>query len=126
MGCESSAAQSFALAADNTVHIMGKCLDVTGSGTTNGTAVDLYTCNGTGAQTWTNGPNGSLVNPKSGLCLADPGSATIPGTDVILWTCDNGSEQNWNSGSSTPLPTAPAATSIINLPTGTYPNIASR
>jgi len=124
-GCENNASQSFALAANNTVHVMGKCLDVAKSGTTNGTAVDLYTCNGTGAQTWTHGPDGSLVNPESGLCLADPGAATTPGTDQILWTCDNGAEQNWNSGQTTALPTPVANTPIINLPTVTYPSIAS-
>ncbi len=124
-GCEANASQSFTLAADNTVHIMGKCLDVSHGGTTNGTAVDINTCNGTGAETWTNGANGSLVNPESGLCLADPGSAVTPDTDVILWTCDNGSEQNWNGGSAAALPTAPTATSIINLPTSTDPYISS-
>ena len=125
-GCETGPAQSFTLAADNTVHIMGKCLDVLGSGTANNTPVDLNTCNGTGAQTWTNGPDGSLVNPESGKCLADPGAATTPNTNVILWTCDNGAEQNWNSGKSTALPSAPAsATTVLNLPTSTYPSIAS-
>jgi hypothetical protein len=31
----------------------GTCLDVTAGGTANGTKVQLYTCNGTGAQRWT-------------------------------------------------------------------------
>ena len=124
-GCENGPAQSFALAADNTVHIMGKCLDVAGSGTANNTPIELDTCNGTGAQTWTHGPNGSLVNPESGKCLADPGSSSTPNTDVLLWPCDSGSEQNWNSGKTDPLPTAPTTTPFINLPTSTYPVIAS-
>ena len=33
----------------------GKCLDVAGANTANGTAVQLYDCNGTNAQTWTVG-----------------------------------------------------------------------
>jgi len=123
--CENNDSQSFSLAANNTVHIMGKCLEAAGSGTANGTAVDIDTCNGTGSQTWTNGPNGSLVNPESGKCLADPAASTTGDTGMILWTCDNGNEQNWNNGSTAALPTAPTATSIINIPTSTFPNIAS-
>ena len=46
-------------------------------GTASGTPVDLWSCNGTGAQQWQLIPGGggaSLVNPQSGLCLADPGN----------------------------------------------------
>lgn len=32
---------------------MGKCMDVTSSGTADGTKVQLYECKGTGAQKWT-------------------------------------------------------------------------
>ena len=30
----------------------GKCVDVSGSNTANGTRIQLWTCNGTGAQSW--------------------------------------------------------------------------
>ncbi|MCM0677580.1 ThuA domain-containing protein, partial [Micromonospora phytophila] len=33
--------------------LAGKCLDVRGSGTADGTQIQIYGCNGTGAQTWT-------------------------------------------------------------------------
>jgi Ricin-type beta-trefoil lectin domain-like len=33
--------------------IAGKCMDLNGGNTTDGTAVQLYACNGTGAQDWT-------------------------------------------------------------------------
>jgi hypothetical protein len=33
----------------------GKCVDVSGAGTANGTPIDLYTCNGTNAHSWTVG-----------------------------------------------------------------------
>ena len=125
-GCEAGhAEQTFAIAADGTVRVLGKCLDVYHSGTANATAVDLYTCNGSGAQTWTEGADGSLVNPESGKCLADPAANPAPDTAVMLWTCDNGSEQNWNSGNAAALPTPPASTAIINLPTTSYPRISS-
>ncbi|HET6531553.1 MAG TPA: glycosyl hydrolase family 18 protein, partial [Actinoplanes sp.] len=35
--------------------IAGKCVDVAGAGTANGTAIQLWVCNGTNAQTWTIG-----------------------------------------------------------------------
>ena len=39
-------------ASGNTLQALGKCLDVDAAGTANGTTVDLYDCNGTGAQAW--------------------------------------------------------------------------
>ncbi|MEV4490168.1 ricin-type beta-trefoil lectin domain protein [Micromonospora coxensis] len=48
---------------DGTVRSLGKCLDVKSSGTTNGTPVQLWTCNGTGAQQWAPQADGSLKNP---------------------------------------------------------------
>jgi len=68
----------------------GLCLDVTSDNNTNGTAVDVYTCNGTGAQVWQPQSSGSLVNPQSGACLDDTGNSTIPGTQVEIWTCTGG------------------------------------
>ena len=51
-------------------------MDVTAAGTANGTKVQLYDCNGTGAQVWQAQSNGALVNPESGRCLDDPGATT--------------------------------------------------
>lgn len=53
----------------NTFRALGKCLDVAAAGTANGTKVRLYDCNGSGAQPWTTGANGSLVSAGSGKCL---------------------------------------------------------
>ena len=54
----------------------GKCPDVTGGGTANGTLVDLYICNGTGAQVWQPQSGGAVVNPQPGSCLDDTGWLT--------------------------------------------------
>ncbi|MGW3288619.1 ricin-type beta-trefoil lectin domain protein, partial [Streptomyces sp. NPDC001002] len=40
--------------------LAGKCVDVAGANTANGTAVQLYDCNGTAAQTWSNPGDGTL------------------------------------------------------------------
>lgn len=85
-----STAQIWGTRADGTVRIHAKCLDVRSGGTTSGTLVDLYTCNGTGAQQWrlvADGGGVMLKNPQSGLCLADPGSSTTNGTSLAIMSC---------------------------------------
>src|SRR5207302_432375 len=47
----------------------GKCMDVTGGGTANGTQVQLWDCNGTGSQQWSWRQQSRIVNPQSGRCL---------------------------------------------------------
>jgi chitinase len=79
---------------NDTLEVLGKCLDVDGAGTANGTTVDLYTCNGTGAQDWVPQSNGSLVNPNSGKCLDDTGYGGS-GTQVQIWACTGNSNQEW-------------------------------
>jgi hypothetical protein len=91
--CGSGSGQSFTVGNDGTVQALGKCLDVTSSGTTAGTPIQLYPCNGTGAQVWSlNGRN--LVNPESGLCLTDPAGSTTDGTRLVLGGC-GASGQDW-------------------------------
>jgi hypothetical protein len=48
-------------------------MDVNAGDTADGTTVDLYDCNGTGAQVFIPQPNGALLNPPSGQCLDDTG-----------------------------------------------------
>jgi hypothetical protein len=104
--------------ANNTLRSLGKCLDVNNGGTGDGTTVDLYTCNATGAQTSVPQANGSLLNPQSGKCLDDPNASTTAGTQLEIWDCNGGANQHWTlpltvSGPSTPRNLhAEAATSI--------------
>jgi hypothetical protein len=55
---------------------LGRCLDVTAASTANAAKVQLYDCNGTGAQQWTVS-NRALVNAGSGkrLDVTDRSSA---------------------------------------------------
>ncbi len=80
---------------NGTLTVLGNCLDVAGAGTANGTLVDLYPCNGTGAQSWVHESNGELVNTNSGKCLDDTGWGGS-GTQVQIWTCADSSNQQWN------------------------------
>ncbi|NUT97780.1 MAG: glucosylceramidase [Saccharothrix sp.] len=78
--------------------LAGKCVDVAGAATANGTAVQLYTCNGTAAQTWTRGSDGTLR--ALGKCLDIAGPSTADGTVTHLWDCHTGSSQKWAQDSS--------------------------
>ena len=71
-------------------------MDVTSSGTANGTRIQLFTCNGTGAQQWSwNSSTRALVNPQSGRCLDDPSSSTVDGTQLQLFDCNLTGAQQW-------------------------------
>jgi len=70
----------------------GLCLDVRGAATADGTAVQVYTCNGTGAQNWTQ--SGSTLQ-SLGKCLDVSGAGTANGTKVQLWTCNGTGAQSW-------------------------------
>jgi hypothetical protein len=61
--------------ADNTLRTLGRCLDINGNGTANGTQVELWDCNGVGGQKWVQQADGSLRNPQSGRCLDSPNGA---------------------------------------------------
>lgn len=82
--CDATSAQKFATGG-NKLKVYGSCL--TAMGTTAGSAIQLQTCNGTTAQTWTTRTDGSIANPTANLCLAVPGNVTTNGTDVTLAAC---------------------------------------
>jgi glucosylceramidase len=69
------------------------CLDVAGGAATDGTAADLYTCNGTSAQQWTVDPNGTVQAMSK--CLDITGGGTANGTLVDLYTCNGTGAQVW-------------------------------
>ncbi|MFJ4790662.1 lectin [Streptomyces sp. NPDC088794] len=71
----------------------GKCLDVAGASSADGTAVQLYDCNGTAAQQWTVGTDGTIR--ALGKCLDVTGSSTADGTKIQLWTCSGAANQKW-------------------------------
>jgi beta-glucosidase len=74
----------------------GLCLDVTSANNTPGTAVDVYTCNGTNAQQWTFESNGTVLS--IGGCLDVVSGGTTSGTLVDLYTCNGTGAQDWTRG----------------------------
>ena len=73
--------------------LAGKCLDLTGNNTTNGTAVELWSCNNGANQSWTALSDGTLQT--SGKCLDATGMGTANGTKVEIWNCNGGTNQVW-------------------------------
>ncbi len=77
----------------------GKCLDVNGGGSADGTKIQLWGCNGTGAQAFQLNDAGgglvSVVNPQSGKCLDVDHSGTANGTLVQLWGCNGTGAQKF-------------------------------
>ncbi|HJP76219.1 MAG TPA: ricin-type beta-trefoil lectin domain protein, partial [Pseudonocardiaceae bacterium] len=69
-----------------------------GQGTTPGTKVIIWPCNGQTNQQWTLNSNGTVTGAQSGLCLDVNGAGTANGTLVQLWTCTGGSNQQWKLG----------------------------
>jgi YVTN family beta-propeller protein len=65
-----------------------KCLDVANASNLDGTAVEVFGCNGTGAQTWTFGKDGTVRALHKCLDGADKDG-------VLLNTCDGGTGQRW-------------------------------
>ncbi|MFD7445060.1 ricin-type beta-trefoil lectin domain protein [Streptomyces sp. NPDC059909] len=86
--------------------LAGKCLDVAGANTANGTRVQLYTCNGTAAQRWTVGTDGTVR--ALGKCLDAAAAGTADGTRVQLWDCNGTGAQRWSYNASTD--------DLVNLP----------
>jgi glucosylceramidase len=71
----------------------GKCVDVAGANSANGTAVQLYDCNGSTAQRWTVGTDGTIR--ALGKCLDVSGGSTADGAVVQLWDCNGSGAQSW-------------------------------
>ncbi|GAB3921084.1 hypothetical protein GCM10029976_007640 [Kribbella albertanoniae] len=68
-----------------------RCLDVPGFSTTNGTALDLWDCNGGGNQSW-NLTASKQLTIYSDKCLT-PGAT---GSAVVISDCTNAIGQTWN------------------------------
>ncbi|SCF14012.1 Type 1 glutamine amidotransferase (GATase1) [Micromonospora haikouensis] len=77
------------------VGLGGKCLDVRNAATTDGTQIQIWTCNSTAAQTWSVTPNSTVK--ALGKCLDVSGGGSADGTKIQLWTCNGSSAQNWSA-----------------------------
>ncbi|MFB7777953.1 ricin-type beta-trefoil lectin domain protein [Streptomyces bauhiniae] len=79
--------------------LAGKCLDVAGGSSANGTAVQLYDCNGSTAQQWTVAADGSVR--ALGKCLDVVSASTANGAKVQLYDCNGTGAQRWSYNAAT-------------------------
>jgi beta-glucosidase len=71
----------------------GLCLDLASDSNTPGSVVDVYTCNGTNGQEWTEEANGTIQ--ADGACLDVASGGTASGSLVDLYTCNGTGAQVW-------------------------------
>ncbi|MEW1642581.1 lectin [Streptomyces sp. NPDC091219] len=72
------------------------CVDDANSSTTDGSHVQIWTCNSTYAQDWIIAGDGTVRS--LGKCLDADHSGTTNGTLVQLWTCNGSGAQQWTAG----------------------------
>nr|WP_123606988.1 ricin-type beta-trefoil lectin domain protein [Micromonospora sp. Llam0] len=73
----------------------GRCLDVPGATTTNGTQMNLWDCHGGTNQRFTYTAGGQLT-VYGDKCLDASGYGTTNGTQVVVWDCHGGVNQQWS------------------------------
>jgi len=76
----------------------GRCVDVPGATSTNGTQVQLWDCHGGANQRWTYTANRQLT-VNGNKCLDANGQGTSNGTTVVIWDCNGQANQQWNLNS---------------------------
>jgi hypothetical protein len=63
----------------------GECADDLHGGTGNGSVVDMFTCNGSGSQSWA--VKTDYTFRVNGKCLTDRGALGRAGSKLVLWNC---------------------------------------
>ncbi|HEV3360269.1 MAG TPA: lectin [Pseudonocardiaceae bacterium] len=98
---------------------LGFCLDTDHSGTGNGTKVQVWGCDNTGAQEWAVVSDGTLQ--ALGGCLDVSNSGTANGTLVQHWTCNDTGAQQWQVQSNGSL-LNPQSGKCLDDPSGSTTN----
>ena len=91
--CSGKSNQSWTLVEDRSIRVLGHCLAASGA------HVLLYSCNGSIADQWLIGTDGSLVSVRYGTCLSGPSGAVANGYKPTLGTCTNTASkvnQHWS------------------------------
>jgi beta-glucanase (GH16 family) len=87
------------------VGLAGKCLDVAGANSANGTPIQIVGCNNNAAQNWSRPGDGTIR--ALGKCLDAAAAGTANGTLVQLWDCNGTGAQQW---------AVSGARDIVNIP----------
>ncbi|MFI6340309.1 RICIN domain-containing protein [Streptomyces sp. NPDC050535] len=96
--CSGNANQTITQTAAGELRVAGKCLAADADGTTPGTRLILWSCNGKSSQKWWFRLDGSVINRSNGHALDVTNSATANGSKVQLWTALGNATQRWSRG----------------------------
>ncbi|MEW2314620.1 RICIN domain-containing protein [Streptomyces bauhiniae] len=99
--------------------LAGKCVDVAAANSANGTPVQLYDCNGSAAQQWTVGSDGTIR--ALGKCLDLKDNGTADGTPLQLWDCAGSANQKWVVSSANDI-VNPQANKCLDVPSANSAN----
>jgi chitosanase len=108
-----------AAAAGPIVGLAGKCVDVAAANSANGTAVQLYDCNGTNAQQWSVGNTDQSIRAL-GKCLDVTAASTANGAKIQLYDCNNTGAQKWSVSGRTLVNTGSGK--CLDVPAGNTAN----
>lgn len=79
----------------------GKCLDLEGRNTANGTEIHQWSCHGADSQLWWQDDLGMIHNKMApNKCVDVAGAGTSNGSRIHLWDCHGGDNQLWLRGAS--------------------------
>ncbi|MFI9833811.1 RICIN domain-containing protein [Streptomyces sp. NPDC051913] len=94
--CSGNANQTITRTDAGELRVSGKCLAANGDGTTAGTKVILWACNGKTSQQWAFRVDSTIVNRSNGLVLDVTSAGTANGSKVELWTGTGAANQRWS------------------------------
>ncbi|GAA3821038.1 RICIN domain-containing protein [Streptomyces phyllanthi] len=94
--CSGNANQTITQTTAGELRVAGKCLAADGDGTTAGTKLILWTCNGKTSQKWWSRLDGSVINRSNGLAIDVTNWGTANGSKVQLWTALGNATQRWS------------------------------
>jgi len=89
-GCNETNAQTWTLAVDGTLRVLGKCALAAWDD-----SVRIVRCDGRTTAQWRL-DNQRLINAASNDCLTDPSEGRRPGTGVRVSDCDGSASQRWS------------------------------
>jgi hypothetical protein len=94
--CSGNANQTITQTTAGELRVSGKCLAANADGTTAGTKLILWSCNGKTSQQWSFRVDGTIVNRSNGLVIDVTSWGTANGSKVQLWTGLGNATQQWS------------------------------
>jgi hypothetical protein len=91
--CYANDNQRFTAASDGTLRVLGKCLQIRGTG--NGAHLGIATCTGAAAQRFRYNSAFDLVSVQVDKCVDVPDGNAGNGVEVQIWDCNGTGNQKW-------------------------------